>query len=125
MKHVQAALFAGMTIVGSSTPWSCRCGHGERSEGAECAESDDGDEEAEEDTREETITLGAAPEAVRTAFAKLAGADRVQKVERITEDDLTSFEIDYLVNGAKSSVTLSERGDVMELEGPPLKSRMP
>jgi hypothetical protein len=76
------------------------------------------EEQDEESAKEETITLAQTPEAVRASLAKLPPMGDVKKVERITRDESTSFEIGYERNGAKSSVTLSEQGDVMEIEKP-------
>jgi hypothetical protein len=76
------------------------------------------EEQDEEGAKEETITLAQAPDAVRAALAKMSGMGDVKKVERITEDEAMSFEIGYELNGAKSSVTLSARGELMEIEKP-------
>lgn len=136
MTPIQTALFAGLTILGGSTLGSCRSGHGhhgdQRHGGDAKAEEDEQDEQDEDDekgadeengkneegTKEEVITYSAAPEAVRSAFSKLGSAESVKKVERITEDEVTSYEINYVSASGESSVTLSDRGDVMELEGP-------
>jgi hypothetical protein len=76
------------------------------------------EESDEEGGKEETISLAQAPEAVRTALAKLPHMGDVKKVERITQDESTSYEIASEMNGVSSSVTMSERGEVMELEKP-------
>lgn len=75
-------------------------------------------EEDEEGGREDVITLAQAPDAVRNALAKMSAMSDVKKVERITQDEAVSFEIGFESDGAKSSVTMSDRGDTLELETP-------
>jgi hypothetical protein len=126
---------SALALAGGSTLMiSCHSGNEgrhERSEARGGHEADEENEEAEEHAKkgaheqkdeeggkEETITLAQAPDAVRTAIAKMSGMGDVKKVERITEDESTSFEIGFELNGAKSSVTMSAHGEVMELEKP-------
>jgi hypothetical protein len=89
--------------------------HGEQDEADEAREGAN-HEQDEEDAKEETITMAQAPEAVRSAFAKMPPMGDVKKVERITDEDTVAYEISTEMNGKKASVTLTERGEVMEIE---------
>ena len=82
--------------------------HAEQDEADE-AHAGGKDEQDEEDAKEETITMAQAPEAVRTAFAKMPPMGDVKKVERITDEDSVAYEITTEMNGMKSSVTMTER----------------
>jgi hypothetical protein len=128
-------------VLAGSSAWftGCRSGHDshESAESREQGEEDEADEDdgmntnheeedeadergekGEKGAREETITLAQAPEAVRSALTKLPPLGEVTSIERITQDEATSYEIAFESKGAKSSVTMTERGEVMELEKP-------
>ncbi len=108
---------------GSSSDHAAVSKSGEQGEEDEADEGHSGknaksesQEQDEESAKEETITLAQTPDAVRASLAKMPPMGDVKKVERITQDESTSFEIAYEMNGAKSSVTMSAHGEVMELE---------
>lgn len=70
--------------------------------------------EAHED--EVKMALAQAPEAVRNAFAELAPGASAVTVERSTEDDSTIFEIEYTSGGEKATASVTEGGEVLEIE---------
>ena len=93
-------------------------GHGERGEKAEKREHGEQGEKGEEGDEEEVIPFAKAPSAVRTAVLKLTTENDVKKVERASEDGLVSFEIEYMADGEKRSATMTDKGDILELEHP-------
>jgi uncharacterized membrane protein YkoI len=77
-------------------------------------------EEADEADAEhaEAIAFDDAPMAVRDAYGRLAGDATASRVERITDEEVTKYEIEFAVNGGNASLTLAETGDLLERESP-------
>jgi len=90
--------------------------HGEKAHehGKEAHEADEESGGEEED--EQVVTLEATPMAVRDAFARLAPATSVKKVERLTDEGAVRYEIEFLADGIEQSATFSEGGQLIELE---------
>ena len=88
-----------------------------RGESAESEQDGDEDEvEEDEEADEETIDLKQAPQAVRDAATRIVGSAKLVGVSKETDDGVTTFEVEYLVDGNECSATLSEGGEVLELE---------
>jgi hypothetical protein len=93
-------------------------GHGEKGEKAEKKEKGENGEKGEKDEDEQVIPFAQAPNAVRTAMLKLTTENDVKKVERASDDDIVSFEIEYMADGEKRSATMTDKGEILELEHP-------
>lgn len=83
----------------------------------------DGDEDDEEHA--EVIKLTDAPNAVRNAFSRLSGGAAASKVERITDEEVTKYEIEFVANGGTASLTLADTGDLLERESPVAADALP
>ncbi len=59
-----------------------------------------------------------APKSVRRTFDQATNSASPTKVEKIVVEDVTKYEIEYDMNGMTASVTLSDRGEVLETETP-------
>lgn len=82
-------------------------------------DDENGDAEGGGDEEQTTeIGFGEAPAAVRQAFARVAGGVDASLVERITDEDTSWYELEYPKAGATASVTMSEAGQMMEIETP-------
>jgi len=79
-------------------------------------QGEQGEEADEEDAEEAKIPFDTAPEAVRAAIRKLAPGQSIGQVERDTEDGLTTFEVEYTSAGGKVTASLSETGEILEIE---------
>ncbi|MBK7403875.1 MAG: PepSY-like domain-containing protein [Phycisphaerales bacterium] len=64
------------------------------------------------------IDFAAAPAPVRDVFNRSTGNAKATKVERIVDEGVTKFEIEFARPAGTASMTLSDRGDVMEVESP-------
>src|SRR5690348_17973351 len=113
MKHSTTIALSILSLGSVLTmTMACHSGHASNSdrsvarESGEYGEEDEADEgvknagskreeQDEESAKEETITLAQTPDAVRASLAKLPPMGDVKKVERITQDESTSFEIAY------------------------------
>ena len=73
-------------------------------------------EESEESDSEREIQLSDAPAAVQVAFQKAAKGNPILKVEQETDDDVSTYEADFEIEGVKHSVKCAVTGEVMELE---------
>ncbi|MBK7403886.1 MAG: hypothetical protein IPJ41_04430 [Phycisphaerales bacterium] len=71
---------------------------------------------ASEDVTE--IDFAAAPAPVRDVFNRSTGNAKATKVERIVDEGVTKFEIEFARPAGTASMTLSDRGDVIEVESP-------
>jgi hypothetical protein len=72
---------------------------------------------AGEEADEQVIELSAAPAAVRTGAAKLAGSEKaITKVIKEEDEGVFSYEVEYTAAGLDQSATLTAAGDVLELE---------
>ncbi len=81
------------------------------------AEDEEAEEGEEGDENEEiVIALTEAPDAVREAVEKLVAGNPVTKITKETDDGATEYEAEYTVAGVEQSVTLTEAGDVLEVE---------
>jgi uncharacterized membrane protein YkoI len=83
-----------------------------------------GDEDADEE-HAEVIKLTDAPNAVRNAFSRLSGGAAASKVERITDEEVTKYEIEFAANGGTASLTLADTGDLLERESPVAADALP
>ncbi len=77
-------------------------------------------EEGAEEAAEQVIDLAKAPEAVRTAALKLVGNGGAKAITKVIreedEEEIYTYEIEYLADGVQCTAVLSTAGDVMELE---------
>ncbi len=67
---------------------------------------------------EEIIKLDEAPEAVRAAIAKVAGANTVLEVEKVIAKGKTHYEAEIKKGSGKEVVTFDAKGKVLERENP-------
>jgi uncharacterized membrane protein YkoI len=74
---------------------------------------------------ETTIKLVDAPEAVRTAAAKLAPEKNITKVTRESDDGITTYEVEFTQDGVAGSGTFTPMGDVLEVEREVAESKLP
>lgn len=98
--------------------------------GEDQEEADDDDEqrgshEGDDEEHVEVIKFGDAPQAVQNAFSRLAGGAAASKVERITDEEVTRFEIEFAADGGTASLTLAEAGDLLERESPMEVGKLP
>lgn len=84
----------------------------------------DGDEDDDEE-HAEVIKLNNAPNAVRNAFSRLAGGAAATKVERIIDEEVTKYEIEFAADGGTASLTLAATGDLLERESPVAADALP
>ena len=123
--------------------------HGERSEEAEqskedgeadevgeaenmdeAGEADDSDNSEEADSEEQSeqvfeIPFSEVPQSVQRTYRDRSNNAKPSKVERIVDEDVTKYEIEYEVNGGTASVTLTYHGKLIEVEMPVDFSRLP
>ncbi len=126
--------------------------HGEKSEEAEQSkENDEADEAGEADEMDEMDEAGEAgdsdkseeadgkdqseqvfeipftevPQSVQRTYRDHSNDAKPSKVERIVDEDVTKYEIEYEVNGGTASVTLTDHGKLIEVEMPVDISRLP
>lgn len=131
MKQGIALVLVGLGFAGGMVAtMSCTSGRSEAQEkneraaaqghreNAERGEKGESAEKGEEGDEEEVIPFSKAPNAVRTAMAKLAAETDVKKVERASEDGLVAFEIEYMADGEKRSATMTDKGEMIEIERP-------
>jgi hypothetical protein len=90
--------------------------HGEKGGSQATKEHAEKGEEAEEHSKEDKIPFAEAPAAVRGAITKLAPTAKVTEVERATEDGYTTFEVEYTAGADKLTASVSETGEVLEIE---------
>ena len=67
---------------------------------------------------EEIIKLDEAPEAVRAAIAKEAGANEVLEVEKVLAKGKTHYEAEIKKGSGKEAVSFDAKGKVLERENP-------
>lgn len=79
---------------------------------------EDEDHDHDRDERVTVVQLEQTPSAVQDAFRTLVGGAAASRVERIIDDNLVTFELEFTKNKASASVTLSENGDTVEIENP-------
>ena len=65
---------------------------------------------------EEILKLEEAPEVIRAAITKEAGANKVLEVEKVLEKGVTSFEAEIQEGKTKVTVSFDEKGKVLERE---------
>ena len=80
---------------------------------------------AKEADDEGSIKFADVPEAVRSAILKLTPEKSVKKIAREGADGMTVYAVEYDAKGIASSVDLSEKGIVMELEKEIKASELP
>ena len=90
-------------------------------------ENDDheGDDADNDDEQVTVIGLADAPAAVGDEFRRRAGAIKPSKVEKIIDEAVTKYEIEFDQAGGTASMTLSARGEAMEIESPVAASALP
>jgi len=71
------------------------------------------------------ISFTDAPRSVQDSFKDHTGKAKPTLVERIIDEDVTKYEIEYSLNGNTASMTFTDRGEVMEMESPVEINRLP
>lgn len=87
-----------------------------------------GAEDEDRDRDDERVTvmqLDQAPRAVQDAFRAFVPGAAPSRVERVIDENVITFEIEYPKDGATASVTLSEAGDTVEVESPVRAGALP
>lgn len=104
--------------------------------GADTEDEDEDDEQGERNERGEqpdendsedvtVIDFSAAPAAIRQAFSSHSGNANATKVERIEEEGVTKYEIEYSLPAGTASMTFAATGEVMEVESPVTLDALP
>jgi uncharacterized membrane protein YkoI len=88
-------------------------------------ENDDGDEEVDQPEQVFEITFADAPRSVRDTFEDRTDGAKPTKVERIVDEDVTKYEVEYARHGDTASMTMSDKGEVLEMETPVAIDRLP
>lgn len=88
-------------------------------------ENDDGDEEADQPEQVFEITFADAPRAVRDTFEDRTDGAKPTKVERIVDEDVTKYEVEYARHRDTASMTMSDKGEVLEMETPVAVKHLP
>jgi len=79
-------------------------------------EDDDEGEVDDEGDDEGAIELSEAPRAVQRAIRNIVADNPIQQIEKETEEGVTTYEVEFLVDQVKYSARMTEQGEVMELE---------
>ncbi len=79
----------------------------------------------EDDEQTTTISFTDAPRAVREAFTGVAKDARASKVERIVDEAVTKYEIEFLQEAGTASATFSDAGEILEIERPVREGDLP
>lgn len=88
-------------------------------------ENDDGEEGADQPEQVFEITFADVPRAVRDTFEDRTDGAKPTKVERIVDEDVTKYEIEYARHGDTASLTMSDKGEVLEMETPVAIKHLP
>ena len=82
------------------------------------AQDDDDHHETHGGEAEQTVVIKfeSAPQSVRDAFSELAPGKAPSRVERIADEDVTKFEIEYPGADGTCSATFSDHGHLLESE---------
>lgn len=88
-------------------------------------ENDDGDEEADQPEQVFEITFADAPRSVRDTFEDRTDGAKPTKVERIVDEDVTKYEVEYARRGGTASITMSDLGKIIEIETPVAIDHLP
>jgi|GEM_PF-3093473 len=88
-------------------------------------ENDDGDEGADQPEQVFEITFADAPRSVRDTFEDRTDDAKPTKVERIVDEDVTKYEIEYALHGGTASMTMSDKGEALEMETPVAVKHLP
>ena len=83
---------------------------------ARAMDKEDQDADAAENVT--VISIEAAPRAVRDAFEDRSDDANATRVERIMNEGVTKYEIEYAKRGGTASMTFTDRGEIMEVETP-------
>ena len=84
-----------------------------------------GNGQADQPEKAFTIAFSDAPRSVRDTFKKLTNGAKPTKVERIVDEDVTKYEIEYDRHGDTASATMSDKGAVLEMEAPTAIKHLP
>lgn len=92
----------------------------------EDADHDNADEDADGDG--ETVTVikfDEAPKVVRDSFAHNAAGAKASRVEKIVDEEVIKYEIEFEARGGTTSLTLASTGDLIEREFPVAADALP
>lgn len=84
-----------------------------------------GGTENNDDEHAEVVNLDDTPNAVRTAFSRLSGGAAASRVERISAEEVTKYEIEFAANIGTASLTLADTGELLERESPVAVDALP
>ncbi len=83
------------------------------------AEEDEDENEHEDDEKQVTkISMKEAPAAVQNAFRSASGNATPTEVERVVQEGFVTYEIEFAADNGESSLTLSDQGELIEVEKP-------
>ena len=78
-----------------------------------------------DEVNEVEIKLTEAPAPVRAAAAKLTAAANVTKVTKETDEDITTYEVEFTEGGIVCAAVFSSAGEMMELERATTEAKLP
>ena len=79
-------------------------------------DDDDDDDGDDDDDNGQKVTLDKLPAAVRATLLKAAGRNRIEEIEKETEDGHTVFEAEWKAGGKKVEVKVAPNGKLLEKE---------
>ena len=69
--------------------------------------------ERDEDEQEQKIALADAPKAVQEAIQRLANGREIDELEKLTDDGISMYEVEFEGKGGDESFKLAESGEVI------------
>jgi len=97
----------------------------ERGEGHGSRAMSDNEDDADASEQVTVISIDGAPRAVRKAFEKRSNDAISTRVERIVDEGVTKYEIEYASDAGTASMTFTDRGEVIEVETPVRLKELP
>jgi len=88
-------------------------------------DSDEADDEADDGEQVFEIAFGDAPRSVRDSFEDHTDDAKPTLVERIIDEEVTKYEIEYAHKGHTASMTFTDHGEIMEMESAVEIHRLP
>tara|TARA_R110000744_G_scaffold380529_1_gene501802 strand:- start:10027 stop:10827 length:801 start_codon:yes stop_codon:yes gene_type:complete len=86
---------------------------------------DEGDGESDNYEQVFEIPFSEAPRAVQDAFNTKTNHEKPTRVERIVDESITKYEIEHNHLGATASITLTDLGEIIEIETPVRSNQIP
>ena len=84
--------------------------------GKEVEDDDDDEADDDEDEDEEVVSLDAVPEAVKATILKEAAGAEIREVEKETEDGVTVYEAEVIIDGQEVDIEVAADGTFLGKE---------